>query len=202
MDKYQYFNGIKFTRDEKTGYYLNSTIRKRIHRYVWEHYNGEIPEGYHIHHKNHDKSDNDISNLELVSAEKHVSYHAKDMVEKHYDRMVENLNENARPKAIEWHKSDAGREWHSRHAKEVLSKLDDREYTCEQCGKVYQARPFGPKRFCSNNCKAKWRREQGIDDETRKCEYCDEEFKVNKYSKKRFCSRSCSKKQYWESRSV
>lgn len=61
---------------------------------------------------------------------------------------------------------------------------------------------IGPKRFCSNNCKAKWRREQGIDDETRKCEYCDEEFKVNKYSKKRFCSRSCSKKQYWESRSV
>ena len=41
-EKYQYFNGLKFTRDDKTGYYLNSTIRKRMHRYVWEFYNGQI----------------------------------------------------------------------------------------------------------------------------------------------------------------
>ena len=31
-----WFNGIKFTKDDKTGYYLNSSIRKRLHRYVWE----------------------------------------------------------------------------------------------------------------------------------------------------------------------
>ena len=57
--KFAYFNGLKFTRDDKTGYYLNSTIRKRLHRCVWEYYNGEIPKGYHIHHKDNDKSNND-----------------------------------------------------------------------------------------------------------------------------------------------
>jgi sugar lactone lactonase YvrE len=72
MQKYQHFNGIKFTRDEKTGYYLNSTIRKRLHRYVWEFYNGKIPEGYQIHHKDKDKSNNDISNLELMPFSAHV----------------------------------------------------------------------------------------------------------------------------------
>ena len=58
-----WFNGIKFTKDDKTGYYLNSSIRKRLHRYVWELHYGEIPEGYHIHHIDFDKSNNDISNF-------------------------------------------------------------------------------------------------------------------------------------------
>ena len=44
MEKYQYYNGLKFTRDEKTGYYLNATNRIRMHRYVWECINGPIPE--------------------------------------------------------------------------------------------------------------------------------------------------------------
>ena len=57
-----WFNGIKFTKDDKTGYYLNSSIRKRLHRYVWELHYGEIPEGYHIHHIDFDKS-NIIRNL-------------------------------------------------------------------------------------------------------------------------------------------
>lgn len=34
--KYQEYNGVIFCRDEKTGYYLNSTLRVRMHRYVWE----------------------------------------------------------------------------------------------------------------------------------------------------------------------
>ena len=75
MEKYIYFNGIKFTRDEKTGYYLNSTIRKRLHRYVWEFYNGSIESGYDIHHIDGDKSNNDISNLAKMSRHKHAEIH-------------------------------------------------------------------------------------------------------------------------------
>ena len=70
-EKFVYFDGYKFTRDNKTGYYLNSTIRQRLHRYVWEFYNGPIPKGYHIHHKDFNKANNDISNLQLLSLEEH-----------------------------------------------------------------------------------------------------------------------------------
>ena len=73
--KHQFFNGIKFTRDERTGYYLNSTIRKRMHRYVWEFYNGTIPKGYEIHHKDRNKANNSISNLEIMQKGKHSSLH-------------------------------------------------------------------------------------------------------------------------------
>ena len=38
-----------------------------IHRLVWTTFNGEIPDGYEINHINHDKSDNSLKNLELVT---------------------------------------------------------------------------------------------------------------------------------------
>ena len=39
---------------------------RRLHRAVWEHHNGKIPNGYHVHHKDGDRNNNDISNLELL----------------------------------------------------------------------------------------------------------------------------------------
>ena len=199
MEKYQYFNGLKFTRDDKTGYYLNSTIRKRLHRYVWEYYNGEIPEGYHVHHIDHDKSNNDISNLELVEGKKHVTMHSTERALIEYEALVENLDNNARPKAIEWHGSSEGREWHKEQYEKYLGKWIKRKVIkkCEQCGSEFETIDNGKSKFCSNKCKAKWRRESGIDDEIRTCKLCGGEFTINKYSKAKYCSRSCSKKDYW-----
>ena len=66
-EKYQYFQGVKFCRDDSTGYYLNGTIHERMHRYVWEHYCGKIPEGFQIHHIDGDKSNNGIDNLAMMT---------------------------------------------------------------------------------------------------------------------------------------
>lgn len=122
MQKYQYFNGVKFTRDEKSGYYLNSSIRKRMHRYVWEYYNGEIPEGYQIHHIDKDRSNNDISNLELIPFTEHAKLHNKEKAITRHAEIVQNIKENVLPKAIEWHKSDEGRQWHSEKQKHKWMK--------------------------------------------------------------------------------
>ena len=58
MKKHQYYHNIKFTLDEKSGYYQNSTIHKSLHRFVWEENNGVIPKGYEIHHIDFNKSNN------------------------------------------------------------------------------------------------------------------------------------------------
>lgn len=49
------------------------------HRWIWEKHNGcKVPVGFHIHHKNGDKIDNRIENLELISASEHRKLHYKD----------------------------------------------------------------------------------------------------------------------------
>lgn len=201
MQKYVYFNGMKFTRDENTGYYLNSTNRIRLHRYVWEQTHGKIPKGYHIHHIDGDKSNNDISNLMMLTPTEHLSYHGNKRANENYETMVKNLDLNARPKANEWHASEKGREWHKKHYNDMKTKLHkETEFKCEQCNKRFVAINNGKNRFCSNNCKSKWRRVNGLDDVIKECVYCEGKFTSNKYSKRKTCSRRCANKQRTEDR--
>lgn len=195
--KYAYFNGLKFTRDDKTGYYLNSTIRKRLHRYVWEYFKGDIPTGHHVHHKDGDKSNNHIENLVLVKHSKHVRLHG--ILNSIDDEWIEwarnNLHVNARPAASEWHGSEEGKEWHREHYQKMKHKLHAKEIKiCDYCGKEYEGFARKTDRFCSNKCKSAWRRKVGLDNETRTCAYCGREFETNKYEKTKCCSRSCSNK--------
>jgi len=46
------------------------------HRYVWEQAHGPIPAGFEIHHKNEDRGDNRLENLELVEISSHRRSHA------------------------------------------------------------------------------------------------------------------------------
>lgn len=45
------------------------------HRVVWEEHFGAIPDGFHVHHKNHDRSDNRPENLEVVEGREHNRRH-------------------------------------------------------------------------------------------------------------------------------
>ena len=49
----------------------------RINRLVWIAFNGEIPEGYDVHHINGNKEDNRLENLQLISHSEHSTEHNK-----------------------------------------------------------------------------------------------------------------------------
>lgn len=191
MEKYQYYNGLKFTRDEKTGYYLNATNRIRMHRYVWECINGPIPEGYEIHHIDHNKANNDISNLMLLTREEHKALHSAELTQDQRDWYRKNFAENARPAAAAWHRSEEGRAWHQEHAKNTLGKIEEQSYVCEFCGNPFQSR-IANSRFCSNACKSAWRRSSGVDDVSGICEVCGNQMTYNRFHPKRTCSRRCT----------
>lgn len=199
---YAIVDGYKFRKDVKSGYYLSGSIngkRIRLHRYIWEKENGKIPKGYDIHHIDHNKDNNDISNLELISSSRHKKIHGEEMSEELKNWYRKNLNENARPKAIEWHKSKEAKDFHIRQYKISLGAKKPIEMICENCGKKYKAIYNGVNRFCSNNCKSAYRRKSGVDDETRKCVACGKEYSCNKYSKRQKCN-DCSRKGNKESR--
>lgn len=56
-----------------TGYYQiklrynKKRYNRYVHRLIWETFNGIIPKNMEINHINHNKSDNSLSNLELVT---------------------------------------------------------------------------------------------------------------------------------------
>ena len=67
---------------------------------------------------------------------------------------------------------------------------------CEQCGEEYQSsRNVAHKqRFCSEKCKARYRRANGLNNTIRICKNCGKEFICDNTSKKVFCTRSCAGK--------
>lgn len=54
-----------------------NVIHCQIHRIVWIYFNGEIPDGLEINHKNGVKDDNSLSNLEVITPTQNMlhSYH-------------------------------------------------------------------------------------------------------------------------------
>ena len=190
-DKFIYIDGYRFTRDEKTNYYRCNALRKRLHQYIWEKHNGKTDKGYHVHHIDENKLNNHISNLELMHGSKHISMHMNNLTDEQLEDMRINLKVNAQPKAKEWHATEEGSNWHREHYERMKDKLHAKHpRECKQCGKDYDSLIHS--KFCSNNCKSKWRRESGIDNVTRCCIACGNDFEVNKYYKNVTCSKSCS----------
>lgn len=66
------YDGQKFTLRPSGYYALSTNERKLMHRYVWEKERGKIPAGWDIHHKDSDKTNNMIENLECLSKSEHT----------------------------------------------------------------------------------------------------------------------------------
>ena len=183
----QVFNGKTYFLYRGEKYFSKGT--KRLHRVVWEFYNGKIPAGYQIHHKDGNPKNNDISNLECIPFTEHFEMHREAIVARTTsDKSIKHLAE-IRHLASEWHRSKEGREWHRLHS--MGERERSAQCTCQCCGKTFLS-AYSDTKFCSNNCKSKWRRDNHIDDETRICVICGKEFRTNRYSKAVCCGGSCA----------
>jgi hypothetical protein len=166
----------------------------RLHQEIYKDHNGPIPDGYHVHHDDHDPLNNDPANLVLVKGSEHLSHHVNQPERIAKSRV--NI-EIAREYASAWHGSEEGLAWHVENGKKVWEMREPSSHVCDQCGKGFELKIIQKSgvRFCSNNCKSAWRRAAGLDNVDRTCVECGASFTVNKYMKTPTCSRSCGVKR-------
>jgi hypothetical protein len=153
--EYQMHFGKKFYLDKQKGYWISTTCpRIRAHVWVWKYHHGEIEKGFHIHHKDEDKSNNNIENLEKISCSKHLSLHMNK--EENIKRATEQANKVRHLTKI-WHASDEGREWHIKHGLKTWIDRKSFKIKCLMCKKEIETKTYHQK-FCHQNCKAKYAR--------------------------------------------
>ena len=65
------------------GYHITVKNGKhyQTHRLVWEAANGPIPAGYVIHHKNRNRADNKLENLQCLTQAEHLRLHKGMVIE-------------------------------------------------------------------------------------------------------------------------
>ena len=187
------FNGRSFRRYPDAENESDARYFKRsggiLHREVYAQSYGPIPAGMVVHHKDNDATNNDPDNLQLVSHTEHAQLHKKP-----FDGKRKAHLDDMRPLAAIWHRSPEGRQWHSEHGRQAYAERTEATRNCEHCGQPYQTRHRGRARFCSNKCKAAWRRAVCVDNEERICVNCEAAFSVNRFSKQLCCCRVCGQR--------
>lgn len=143
----QVFQGVRYYR---CGRYFQRK-GKRLHRVVWETLNGPIPKGWHVHHVDHDPTNNQPRNLALVPKAEHLMHHAN--TPEAIEAAKARWKKHVQPKAKAWHKSPEGRAWHREHGRRVAASITPRLVTCETCGRSFETTCMRKTvRFCSDMC--------------------------------------------------
>lgn len=174
----------------RAGYLVRKS--EYLHRAKWERYRGPIPAGHHIHHKNHDKSDNRLVNLECLSAREHRREHDNSAALQTAKARAASLASRLTPECRARIRASfvASQERYRASAKSVR---------CETCGKT-MLKDHWKRKFCSDKCSHRTpsqlagRRARAASnryDEQRTCRMCAATFTVNKHKKTQCCSRSC-----------
>jgi hypothetical protein len=111
-----------------------------LHRAIWEHHFGPIPDYHDIHHKDGDRFNNDIANLECVHRGQHHSDHIKERIA------------SGNPPVLSDAARAANHAYWQQHRTASIAALPRHEATCAECGRTFLT--LQPKRakFCHPNC--------------------------------------------------
>lgn len=190
-ERHQEFCGKRFALRNNDGHFFGKSGRKTttLHRIVWSHYFGEIPKGFAVHHIDHDKSNNNIENLRLVSLAEHARIHNRGVCRAPKKIFVCEYC----GKEFEAHDVGANKYCSATCNSKACILRHPLQKTCAYCGKRFTT--YKKKtRFCSNSCESRARYADRREERT--CPVCGEVFSVPKRSRKIYCSPKCSGKAH------
>lgn len=140
----------------RRSYFMATTApRTYLHRDIYERAHGPIPEGHHVHHVDHDPSNNAVDNLVALTAADHAALHGEELPRMEF--ACEECGEgfSASRSWARWCSSACKERRRRRegtaHVRPKISPMRDPRQ-CEECGGPHIARkPWA--RFCSSACK-------------------------------------------------
>ena len=178
-------SGLRFSRNKKSKRFVCTVS---IYRFIWTYFNGEIPEGYEIHHRDLNHENNDISNLQLLPKTEHRRLH-KPVNE-----------ENEAKKNAKHYCAVCGKEFKNRRGQLVYCSAKCRRTAekiratktkvCEDCGKEFST--TSDARFCSQKCIGESLKKR----ETKICPICGKTFSGRLVHNRKYCSRECANESY------
>lgn len=159
---------------------------KPCHRIIWEQDIGPIAERFDIHHKDGNKFNNLIENLQCLSKSDHMALHANE----NRERLSRSMKDNSAT-VHAWLKTEKGRKFLSEKAKREWKSRHVKTFTCIHCSKDFQTKHNRHVKFCSDGCVMAARNASGVDNEDRVCVICSKTFVINRYQKTKTCSFVC-----------
>lgn len=145
--KFIIYKGSKYTLQQ--GYYRRII---QLHRQIWEDHCGPIPEEYQVHHKNGDRLDNRIENLECLHISEHRRVHNAQK-EIQYQKCKLGSKLSLRKKRT-WYLLKEGKNINSENSKLFWDERAERNKVCVICGADYSTRSVKIKNgCCSNACR-------------------------------------------------
>lgn len=180
-DTKKVFNGFNFYKNKKSRYTCTITL----HRFLWQFYNGKIPEGYDIHHKDFDKENNVISNLELVTKDDHKKIHLS-----HKTKKVPEKKQKFICKVCGKEYESVNRinnTYCSAKCKKTAKRVRATKIKiCKVCGKEFSTRDDAE--ICSKKCLGKFLNRQEI----KICPVCGKTFSDVVSKHRKHCSPECA----------
>lgn len=151
------------------GYFSHRRLGQLLHRRVFEDNFGPVPDGYCVHHKDHDRTNNDPSNLSVMPAGEHTRHHNTGAV---------------------W--SEERRQEQRERFMAFMASRPAETLVCVQCRQPYEHRSITPPGgFCGTRCMDLYRRPVFAGEE-RECAQCGSSFDAIR-PVQRFCSARCNR---------
>lgn len=164
METHIIFMGFSFRRypnakrksDQRyfKGWYIFNGKKEKgyLHRFKWMINYGEIPKGFHVHHKDLNYFNNDIDNFELKSPQSHRKLHAELWTDEYKSSLKKNLDQN-RHLANDWHRSEDGIKQKKANYHFLLLEQNVKK-KCLNCSIEFETNRPNQK-HCSSSCRIK-----------------------------------------------
>lgn len=211
-DNRQKFCGIIYRQNKDGHFFTNHAIHRDVYIYCVD----DIPEGYDVHHRDFDKTNNSPINLQLLSKSDHMKLHKESKFALPEERTCFICGKKFSAGKFKnfcsqtcWQKSKGIIKICQHCDKKFLAYTSEQQFCSHKCASAANfqqqksiericlncGNPFSGRigKFCSDKCYRQFDYKHNVVEKT--CVVCGKTFSAYKYNHKQHtCSRSCAAK--------